>query len=65
MCQNCTLEADEINAFLEHIVVPQCMYYADGSPKIPCNLLRLFLSWTSTPKYYLTFIFKPFFSLHR
>uniref|UniRef100_A0A0R3RU82 DRIM domain-containing protein n=1 Tax=Elaeophora elaphi TaxID=1147741 RepID=A0A0R3RU82_9BILA len=50
VCQNRMLEADEINAFLVHIVVPQCMYHDDGSPKIPSNLLRLFLSWTSIPK---------------
>ncbi|KAL3993565.1 hypothetical protein ACH3XW_18080 [Acanthocheilonema viteae] len=50
VCQNSMLEADEINAFLVYIVVPQCMYHDDGSPKIPFNLLRLFLSWTSIPK---------------
>ncbi|CAG9531847.1 unnamed protein product [Cercopithifilaria johnstoni] len=50
VCQNLTLEADEINAFLVYIVVPQCTYHDDGSSKVPFNLLRLFLSWTSIPK---------------
>ncbi|EFO25702.1 hypothetical protein LOAG_02781 [Loa loa] len=49
-CQNRMLEADEINAFLVYIVVPQCTYHDDSSPKVPFNLLRLFLSWTLIPK---------------
>ncbi|VDO47887.1 unnamed protein product, partial [Onchocerca flexuosa] len=50
VCQNRVFESDEINSFLMYIVVPQCIHHDDGSPKIPYNLLRLFLSWTSTPK---------------
>ncbi|VDM07256.1 unnamed protein product [Wuchereria bancrofti] len=50
VCQNRMLEADEINVFLMYIVAPQCMYHDDGSPEVPFNLLRLFLSWTSIPK---------------
>ncbi|MCP9260137.1 hypothetical protein DINM_003268 [Dirofilaria immitis] len=50
ICQNRVLETDEINAFLMYIIVPQCMNHDDGSPKVPFNLVRLFLSWTSIPK---------------
>lgn len=50
ICQNRMFEADEINAFLVYIIVPQCIFHDDGSPEVPLNFLRLFLSWTSIPK---------------
>uniref|UniRef100_A0A915PNY0 Uncharacterized protein n=1 Tax=Setaria digitata TaxID=48799 RepID=A0A915PNY0_9BILA len=51
LCQDRKLEADEINAFIKYIIVPQCdKHYDNGVPKVPFNLVQVFLSWTSVPK---------------